>query len=148
MNKEIIGVILNNELNVEGICSSPTRQSLLERVIADLQDNPEQALKDKYAGIKNYAHFGDQVSCHPYGFGPTHGSIVFRIGRGTNYTPDNAHKYIQFLLYFRDANGIEYRDYNGYERKYNLARIIKERARAKEAVKTYTEFLDALVIEQ
>ena len=38
------------------------------------------ALQHEYLGVKNYDSFGDQRCDCQYGFGPTHGSIVFSIG--------------------------------------------------------------------
>lgn len=37
-------------------------------------------LRKEYLGTKDYAHWSDQrIACH-YGYGPSHGSVVFRIG--------------------------------------------------------------------
>lgn len=46
---------------------------------ADLATGAKK-LKREYFGAKNYAHWTGQRSDHTYGFGPTHGSIVFSIG--------------------------------------------------------------------
>lgn len=65
------------QLRVEGF----PRPALIEEAIAAIQKAPTNALMVQYFGIKNYAGFGDQREDHEYGYGPRHGSIVFRIER-------------------------------------------------------------------
>jgi hypothetical protein len=65
------------QLNIEG---SP-RDGLIEEAIVAIQRDPTDALQARYFGIKNYASFGDQREDHEYGYGPKHGTIVFRIER-------------------------------------------------------------------
>lgn len=51
----------------------------VKNCINDVLDGFKQ-LKKGYFGCKNYYDFICQGSNHPYGFGPSHGSIVFEIG--------------------------------------------------------------------
>ncbi len=69
------------DLAVDGDPAHNEREALIARAIAMIQADGKAALATGYLGVKNYAHFGDQESSHPYGFGPRHGSIVFSIGR-------------------------------------------------------------------
>lgn len=39
-----------------------------------------KSLSGKYFGTKDYAHWSNQREDHQYGYGPRHGSIVFRVG--------------------------------------------------------------------
>ncbi|MGC6389693.1 hypothetical protein ACMV8I_18810 [Ewingella sp. S1.OA.A_B6] len=39
-----------------------------------------KTLSEKYFGTKDYAHWSDQREDHEYGYGPRHGSIVFKVG--------------------------------------------------------------------
>jgi len=57
------------------------RIKIIEEAIAMIQKNGKTAMKKEYLGMKNYAAFGDQRTDCEYGYGPTHGSIVFRVGR-------------------------------------------------------------------
>jgi hypothetical protein len=66
---------------VSGLPRTAERQRAIADVICAIQADGGKALASEYVGVKNYAHFGDQRSDHPYGYGPSHGSIVFRIGR-------------------------------------------------------------------
>ncbi len=66
---------------VSGLCNSKVRQDAIEEAISAIQSDPNSALLERYIGVKNYAHFGDQgVNCE-YGMGPRHGHVVFRIAR-------------------------------------------------------------------
>ena len=68
-------------LSVSGLPRTTERQIAIADVIRSIQVDGGKALLSEYVGVKNYAHFGDQRSDHPYGYGPAHGSIVFSIGR-------------------------------------------------------------------
>jgi hypothetical protein len=62
-----------------------SRQKAVEDAIAAIQRDPENALTKEYIGVKNYAGFGDQREDHAYNMGPRHGSIVFEIGRTSQF---------------------------------------------------------------
>jgi hypothetical protein len=100
--KEFAEVELNYEISTQGFCTTKKREALVEIAISKLQTNPEDWAKEEYFGIKNYAQFGDQRADCSYGMGPTHGSIVFRIGRGENFDPGKKDLYVEYLIYFRD----------------------------------------------
>lgn len=94
-----------NQLRCKGVPNSSTRRSAVEDAISKIQTSPDAALKTRYVGVKNYSHFGDQRSDHEYGFGPTHGYIVFRIGRSKttrNKQIDLDEDAIYFLEAMRD----------------------------------------------
>lgn len=59
----------------------PERKYLIEEAIKLIQSKGSSALSKEYLGIKNYASFGDQRHDTIYGMAPSHGSIVFSIGR-------------------------------------------------------------------
>lgn len=92
---------------IEGVCDSSDRRKLIEEAITDLQEDPENWAKGHYYGIKNYAGFGDQRSDHPYGYGPSHGSIVFRISRTSSFITANKDLYIRILLWVLNYKGFE-----------------------------------------
>ena len=69
------------QINISGACNTPVRQEALEDAIGAIQSNPSTALKKEYIGVKNYAHFGDQRCDIENGYGPKHGTIVFKISR-------------------------------------------------------------------
>lgn len=68
-------------LYVSGLPRTSERHRAISDAICSIQTDGSMALVSEYIGVKNYAHFGDQRSDHPYGYGPSHGSIVFSIGR-------------------------------------------------------------------
>ena len=114
MEERLKKVILNKELNVKGFCNSPIRERTLEEAVKALNDNPAEWAKKRYYGIKDYAHFGDQREDHEYGRGPRHGSIVFSIGRGSNYSEENVSDYIDLLLFFRDFRNSALKSNRGF----------------------------------
>ena len=63
-------------INVEGA----PRPKRIEEAISLIQ-NDGGCLRKMYIGVKNYASFGDQNCDCKYGYGPSHGAIVFRIER-------------------------------------------------------------------
>jgi hypothetical protein len=73
--------LLSCGVYVHGICDNRGRAKLIERAITEIQKNSESAMKEEFIGMKNYAGFGDQECDCSYGYGPKHGSIVFKIGR-------------------------------------------------------------------
>lgn len=68
-------------VSVSGLPGTPERLRAIAHAICSIQEDGSKALVNEYIGVKNYAHFGDQRSDHPYGYGPSHGWIVFSIGR-------------------------------------------------------------------
>jgi hypothetical protein len=70
-------------IKIHGRIVGEVRLKALENAIARIQKDGKNALSKEYVGVKNYAHFGDQRCDCQYGFGPSHGSIVFRIERAT-----------------------------------------------------------------
>ena len=71
-------------IRVVGRPDGTIRQQAIERAICAIGQDGATAIRDQYIGVKNYAHFGDQREDHPYGYGPKHGTIVFKIGRNRN----------------------------------------------------------------
>ena len=77
------GKILHAEhmLDIGGLYKNAgsERQAVVEKAIAALLKGGGILLQE-YVGTKDYAHFhGQAVSCK-YGYGPTHGSVIFKIG--------------------------------------------------------------------
>lgn len=70
-------------LEVWGDCNSEIRRQAVEDAIRDVAAGGAK-LHERYIGVKTYAHFGayfgDQRQDCEYGFAPSHGTIVFRIG--------------------------------------------------------------------
>lgn len=64
-------------LAVEGWCDSEMRYSVVEDAIKEVAAG---GLRERWLGVKVYAHFGEQrVSCS-YGYLPVHGQVLFRVG--------------------------------------------------------------------
>lgn len=81
MTKEQIELCLRGIQNIKVTGNPvPARHYKIEQAIKLIQTD-SGALRGGYLGIKQYAHFGDQECDCAYGMGPTHGSIVFSIGR-------------------------------------------------------------------
>jgi hypothetical protein len=92
---------------IDGICNTAERANALADAIAAIQRDPINALMVEYIGIKNYSGFGDQREDHKYGYGPKHGTIVFRIGRHNREAPGElGADEIYFLECARDFAGI------------------------------------------
>lgn len=130
------------QLHVEG---SP-RNGLIEEAIAAIQKDPIGALRKEYFGIKNYAGFGDQREDHPYGYGPKHGSIVFRIGRanpGDGKPLDN--DAIYFLEACRDF-GTLVRPDSGRDVRLDLASVIRTHDRCAKQLSELRQALDGTAI--
>lgn len=118
------------QLHIEGKPTGQMRLEVIEEAIRQLQTNPTGSLVRGYLGVKNYASFGDQRCDCQYGQGPSHGSIVFRIGRVDrdihNPKPLDADA-IYFLEAYRDFGVMEYKprgDKNEYQ--LPLAAAIRE----------------------
>lgn len=54
-------------------------RTCVEDAIQDILADTEK-MKERYFGSKNYAHWRNQRSDHPYFYGPSHGTIVCSIG--------------------------------------------------------------------
>jgi len=91
-------------IRVSGI-PSREREYLIEEAIRLIQQDPENAMRTEYLGIKNYAAFGDQREDHTYGMGPRHGSIVFSIGRDGGHPIEPGD--VDELIRVRDFGGQE-----------------------------------------
>lgn len=68
-------------IQVGGVPLGSIRQKALADAIARIQYDGWVKLAGEYIGVKQYAGFGDQREDHQEGYGPKHGSIVFRIQR-------------------------------------------------------------------
>lgn len=130
------------QLHVEG----HPRNSLIEEAIAAIQKDPLAALREHYFGIKNYAAFGDQREDHQYGYGPKHGSIVFRIGRAD---PGNGKPLDNDAIYYLEA----YRDFGtmGWvedrrDVRLDLGRVIRKHDHCAKELKQFAAALDATVL--
>lgn len=65
------------------VVGSYTRHGDQDSVVNEaMQDiaNGGKRLATQFFGTKTYGRFYNQRSDHPYGYGPRHGSIVFRVG--------------------------------------------------------------------
>lgn len=51
-----------------------------QQAIEEIRGGTLGHLRREYYGVKQYEHWASQESGHPYGYGPTHGSVWFRIG--------------------------------------------------------------------
>ena len=91
-------------IEVSGI-PSKEREYLIEEAIRLIQQDPENAMRTEYLGIKNYAAFGDQREDHSYGMGPRHGTIVFSIGRDRSHPLEPSD--VDELIRVRDFGGQE-----------------------------------------
>ena len=75
----------SKNIYVQGHPDSSERKAQIEEAIARIQKDGKTAFESTYIGMKQYAGFGDQgVECK-YGMGPTHGSVVFSIGRNDRH---------------------------------------------------------------
>lgn len=130
------------QLAVEG----HPRNGLIEEAIAAIQKDPVAALRREYFGIKNYAGFGDQREDHSYGFGPKHGSIVFRIGRSN---PGDGKPLDNDAIYYLEA----YRDFGtmGWvedrrDVRLDLGRVIRKHDHCAKELEQFAAALDATVL--
>lgn len=137
------------EVNVRGVPNTPDRKKLIELAIGAIQENPADALKAEYFGIKNYAHFGDQRSDHRYGMGPTHGSIVFEIGRNRKHegvlTVDDC---VYLLECVRDFGFHELHDQNSRrDIRVNLVDAIRSYRKAQSEAGLIHSIISSRVVE-
>lgn len=92
---------------------SPSRLAVVQSAIDDLATATDR-LKREFFGLKNYEGFSNQRTDCQYGYGPRHGSIIFRVGltdaareyRGfTNAERDDAIYYLRNLARIQKAEG-------------------------------------------
>ena len=100
------------------------REKVIEEAIALIQENPEKALLRGYLGVKNYAHFGDQRHDGAYGMGPSHGSIVFSIGRERDYKGPLGNDHIYLLECVRDFGTAKILNAQNKEVETNLFGVV------------------------
>jgi hypothetical protein len=137
-------------INVDGL-PILARQYLIEEAIAKIQSDGGEALSRQYMGIKNYAGFGDQREDHDYGYGPSHGSIIFRIERtNRNQRVILGDDHIYLLECVRDF-GI-YEDSNDLTnchtpKKKNLCQVLKDWQRHQKFASEYESTINAKVVE-
>lgn len=110
----------SRDMIVRGLPTTHERQKVIEDAIAAIQQD-ETSLSNGYMGVKNYASFGDQrCDCH-YGMGPSHGSIVFSVGRSN---PEDkiplGDDHIFFLECVRDFVPVQLG-----ERKMNMQEVVR-----------------------
>jgi hypothetical protein len=77
-----------NVINFGETKGVPERKQCVKDAISDLAYGGEK-LKKEYFGTKDYAHWTDQRYDTPYGWGPTHGSIVFKVALTPKYRKVN-----------------------------------------------------------
>jgi len=58
----------------------PKVEECIKSAIRKIVEDGGGTLWKEYIGLKDYAHWSDQRSDHPYCMGPKHGDITFRIG--------------------------------------------------------------------
>jgi len=96
---------------VEGVCDTDIRRRAIEDAVTAIQTDGKMALLHEYIGVKNYAAFGDQREDHEYLSKPSHGVIVFGVGRKNNDQP--AELGLDEIYYLEAA-----RDFGGAMLKY------------------------------
>lgn len=116
-------------IQVKGRPNTPGRKLLIDEAIKSLQsDAYGEALANEFLGMKNYASFGDQRCDCKYGYGPTHGNIVFSVARSSDFRNKSLNKFettsaIYYLLAERD---FEYNKANEQEPYLNLWQVIEQ----------------------
>ena len=101
----------NELIHIEGTCTGTERRQATEDAVRDIAEGPRK-LREEYVGVKNYAGFGDQREDHRYGYGPRHGSIVFRIelsreARSREWTPEEKDAAIYTLGLLAKGENVE-----------------------------------------
>jgi len=84
------------------------RQHALRKAIDDLATGA-QAIKKSYFGTKQYAHwYGQYVECS-YGYGPSHGHVIFSIGLRRSHAGQqlSAEEIDACLYYLRNLTAIQ-----------------------------------------
>jgi len=148
MKASVYFPIINDEIELEGVTTTPQREELIAEAIEKLQKDPDDFAKGQYYGIKNYAAFGDQREDYRHGCGPRHGSIKFRIDRGENFNPEKAKEYIELLLWLRkfpEYPGMEKTQaYGGYIPVGSLQNVVEKLDKAQKEVEKLTAFLNSV----
>lgn len=113
-----------SDIYVEGICTSDARQNVIADAIFAIQTDGKNALTKGFLGVKNYASFGDQRSDCEYGYKPTHGDIVFSVGRSDRDKPITlGEDHIYFLEAARDFPGHVFEE-KGYQNRWGLSKVL------------------------
>lgn len=118
--------------------NAPERERAIEAALSAIADDPENALRKEFIGVKQYAHFGDQRCDCSYGRGPRHGVIKFSIGRVSGYTDALDGDAIYALECLRDYDPID---------SYNLFQAIREMDDLKDSYERYERLLSECVVE-
>ena len=123
------------------------RSKAIEDAIIAIQTNGATALTGSYIGVKNYAAFGDQRSDHSYGMGPSHGSIVFSIGRTNSANmrdkPVLGENEIYYLQCYRDFRNMHY---NGFK-IITLSEALELYSNAETTLDALTDLFDKAEVE-
>lgn len=132
------------------ICGAP-RPRLIEEAISLIQSDP-MCLMKHYLGIKNYAHFGDQRCDCEYGMGPSHGHIVFSIGRsnyGIGKEVELGDAHIYYLQAYRDFGMWETGDKDSYggPMKLSLSEFIRRLDKAKRELSVLKSALETKTVD-
>jgi hypothetical protein len=118
------------------------RPALIEEAIRLIQENPEEAMLERFLAYKNYAAFGDQRTDCEYGYGPKHGYIVFSIGRNREFKGTlDTDACIYLLLAVLDFE-IVYRENpnSSYRRnELNLCSVLQKLKNHKEIIEEFEE---------
>ena len=87
-------------IDVGSYKDTPERKSVITSAINDLAKGAVR-LRTNYFGVKVYSGFGEQRCDCEYGYGPSHGSIVFRVelkNRKDELSSDQIDAAIYYLL--------------------------------------------------
>jgi hypothetical protein len=112
-------------LDISGVFPGGEAASAVEDAIRDINADGAIALAQQYIGVKVYAGFGPQRSDRPYGYGPSHGTIVFKIGRANSAVVLGA-DHVYLIECARDFKGIAEAGPNGTTRRIGLCEAIRQ----------------------
>lgn len=140
------------DISIEG----RPRSGAIADAIAAIQSDGIIALSDRYIGVKNYAHFGDQREDHYYGYGPAHGHIVFSIRRTdrsskTVLGPDH----VYLLECARDFGSVQclgdgrpasVPDWGQEPKHYNICDVIRSQRSHSEAADRFSSMLSSAMV--
>lgn len=138
------------------VASMPQRLRVIEDAILAIQTDQTSALSKEYMGVKNYAGFGDQRCDCSYGMGPSHGSIVFEVGRARDYNGPLDSDAIYALEVFRDTGDAQFMDnpfiWGGHDSEWkkkigNVFEAVDFLMKAQRAASSMLEALDNLSID-
>ena len=140
-----------DQITVEGLPNTPKRMKAIEDAIKEIGEDPAKALSKAYIGIKRYAHFPEEREDHKPGYGPSHGSIVFRVRRirWGNEPPVLNEDTIYLLEAVRDAGELGNPEYDGATtRKYiNLCEALRRYEKARSEVEDLERILNSFEVE-